>query len=170
MALEVHTVSYPQTYDRAPEPEFWHIGAEQHSVFLLVTGLLLTAFAGNVWGLLDMQNQISALQLLWQGLFCLFYLGLAFALWYLQKPLFFLLLAGLLSLSFLAAGFPLLQPALFEVTPLRAVSGLLPLLGERALAAWQLALHYGVLPLTALWLFFHRSLESLFKPEAEELE
>ncbi|MGE3724528.1 MAG: hypothetical protein AB7I41_03200 [Candidatus Sericytochromatia bacterium] len=169
MALEVHTINYPQEY-RSAEPEVWHIGAEQHSVFLLVTGLLLVAFGGNVWSLIDNQSQISGLQLLWQGLFCLFYLGLAFSLWYLQKPLFFLLLTGLLCLSFLAAGFPLLQPALFEVTPLRALSGVLPVLGEQALLPWQMALHYGVLPLAGLWLFFHRSLEALFKPESDALD
>lgn len=169
MALEVHTVSYPHE-DRSPEPEFWHIGAEQHSVFLLVMGFLLSAFGGNVWGLIVQQAQISSLQLLWQGVFCLFYLGLAFALWYLQKPLFFLLLGGLFCVSFLAAGFPLLQPALFEVTPLRAVSSFLPLLGEGTLAPWQIALHYGVVPVCGVWLLFHRSLESVFKPESEELD
>lgn len=164
MALEVHTVSYPQEY-RAPEPEFWHIGAEQHSVFLLVTGFLLLAFGGNLLNLLAQQGSFSGLYLLWQGLFCLFYLGLAFALWYLQKPLFFLLLAGLLCSGFGAAGLPFLQPALFEVTPLRLLSAWLPLLGEETLAPWQLALHYGVLPVTGLWLFFHRSLASEFQPQ-----
>lgn len=164
MALEVHTVSYPLE-SPAQEPEFWHIGAEQHSVFLLVTGFLGLAFVGNLWHLLAQQSAFSGLYLLWQGLFCLFYGGLAFTLWYLQKPLFFLLLAGLLCSGFGVAGLPFLQPALFEVTPLRAVATWWPLLGEEVLAPWQLALHYGVLPVTGLWLFFHRSLEPEFQSQ-----
>jgi hypothetical protein len=168
MALEVHTVSYPQEVHR--EPEIWHIAAEQHSVFLLVTGLLLGAFGATLFSLFDALLQTASVELLWQSLFCLFYLGLAYTLWYLQKPLFFMLTLALFFASFMLAGLPLLQPAIFEVTPLNRLADFIPIMGDAALAPWQMALHYILLPLTGLWLFFHRSLEPLFKPEEEFYE
>jgi len=144
---------------------FWNLAQERHSVFLLVFGALISAsLALLIHGFSSPLTEISRL---WQSSFFLFYLSLAYSLWNLHKSLFLLQSFLLLGFSIGLNGLPLLQPEIFTVLHLEALQNFL-LFDSQTLLPWQIPFNYLVIPFTALWLLFYRSLKPWFMPTPED--